>query len=88
MRHISALKNDTRKGLKIRFITNPAEAAPIIARHNAQKVTAIDRPSPHEYTRILLAAKEGDISPGEADRRIVRMGGRAGVSKLPKPPEQ
>lgn len=87
IRHISALKHDTRKGLKFRLLSHQ-EAAPIIRQHNAQKVTAIDRPSPHEYTRILLAAKEGDIAPGEADRRIARMGGRVGVSKLPKPPEQ
>jgi hypothetical protein len=43
--------------------------------------------TPEEYTRTLLAAKEGELSAGEADRRITRGGGKVRVNPLPKPPE-
>lgn len=52
------------------------------------KPIALRRPpaSREEYTRILLAAKEGEISPGEADRRIARLGGRVKVLRRPQEP--
>lgn len=43
--------------------------------------------TPEAYTRTILAAKEGEISPGEADRRIVRAGGRVKVRPIPQPEE-
>ena len=44
-------------------------------------------PSPEAYQRELLRAKEGEISPGEADRRIAKMGGRVRVRPIPQPTE-
>lgn len=42
--------------------------------------------SPEEYTRTILAAKEGQITPAEASARIRRGGGSTRVSPLPPPP--
>lgn len=39
-----------------------------------------------EYTRILLRAKEGDISPGHADTLIHKLGGRVRIRPIPRPP--
>lgn len=44
--------------------------------------------TPEEYTRTILAAKEGDIPAGEADRLITRGGGRVGVIRRPSEPSQ
>lgn len=44
-------------------------------------------PSPEAHLRTLLDAKEGLISPGEADRRITRNGGRVKVKPIPQPTE-
>jgi len=49
-------------------------------------------PEPHklpaaEYTRMILAAKDGEISPGEAERRIRKYGGNLRIFPLPKPPK-
>lgn len=43
-------------------------------------------PTPEAYTRTILEAKEGKISPGEADRRIVKMGGKVRVKPIPQAP--
>jgi hypothetical protein len=40
-----------------------------------------------EYTRILLKAKEGEIAPDEATRRIVKLGGSGKVRPLRRPPQ-
>ena len=56
----------------------------------APSLSSVPRPvpaSPAEYTRILLNAKNGDISPGEADRQIVQRGGKVRVNPLPSPPQ-
>lgn len=44
-------------------------------------------PSPEAYTREILRAKDGEISGGEADRRITKMGGRVKVRPIPQPTE-
>lgn len=44
--------------------------------------------TPEEYTRTILAAKEGSISAGEADRRIARGGGSVRVLRRPEEPTQ
>jgi len=49
--------------------------------------TPISRMSSQEAMRTLLQAKEGDISPGEASRRISRGGQSVRVKPLPRPPE-
>lgn len=43
-------------------------------------------PSPEAYTRILLDAKEGKITPGYADTLIKRRGGSTRTTPLPTPP--
>ena len=44
-------------------------------------------PTPEAYHRsVIEAAKRGDITPGEADRRIAQTGGRVKVKPLPTPP--
>jgi hypothetical protein len=43
--------------------------------------------TPEEYTRTILAAKNGEISPGEASRRIAAGGGSNRVIPLPSPPQ-
>lgn len=86
IQHINELRRaPPRKGLRFRLLSHE-EAAHVHADHEARKVTSIDRPGHHEYTRILLAAKEGGLAPGEADRRISRMGGQVRIKPLPKPP--
>lgn len=40
-----------------------------------------------EYTRTMLAAKEGAISPGEMERRLKRGGAKMKVQPLPSPPQ-
>jgi len=43
-------------------------------------------PSPEAYARqVMLDAKEGRLTPDEANRRIQRAGGRVGVRPLPQP---
>lgn len=42
--------------------------------------------TPEQYTRTILAAKEGELTPGEASRRIARGGGSSKVKPLPPPP--
>lgn len=44
--------------------------------------------TPEEYTRTILAAKEGNIPAGEADRLITRGGGRVGIIRRPQEPSQ
>lgn len=44
--------------------------------------------TPEGYTRTLLEAKEGRLSPGEADRRISKGGGSTKVKRIQPPPEQ
>ncbi len=44
-------------------------------------------PTPQAYHRTLLDAKEGRISPGEADRRIAAAGGKVRVRPIPQPTE-
>ncbi len=43
--------------------------------------------TPEAYHRTLLDAKEGRISPGEADRRIAAAGGKVRVRPIPQPTE-
>jgi hypothetical protein len=54
--------------------------------NNRPAIPAIPR-SPEEYTRTILAAKEGTLSPDEANRRIRRGGGSLKVQPLPSPPQ-
>jgi hypothetical protein len=49
-------------------------------------IPAIPR-TPEEYTRTILAAKEGQISGAEANRRITRGGGKVTVQPIPPPPQ-
>ena len=44
-------------------------------------------PTPEAYTRTILDAKEGLISPEEANRRIQRAGGSIRTRPIPKPTE-
>ncbi len=45
-------------------------------------------PTPEAYHRsVIEAAKNGDISPGEADRRISAAGGKVRVRPIPQPTE-
>lgn len=73
----------TRKGLKYRLLSHE-ESARVRARDAASR-NAHKLP-PSEYTRVLLRAKDGELHPGEADRRIIKMGGRVRVQPLPRPP--
>ncbi len=49
-------------------------------------VRSVLEATPEQYTRTLLEAKEGKISPGEADRRISKAGGKVKVKPSPRPP--
>lgn len=42
--------------------------------------------TPEQWQRTILAAKDGELSPGEAARRIARGGGSNAVKPLPPPP--
>ena len=64
------------------------EAGAELARRIAARRTP---PTPPAYTRSVIAqamedAKNGVISPGEADRRITRAGGKVKVKPIPTPP--
>lgn len=56
-----------------------------MARLNARP--DVHRLPPSEYTRVLLRAKDGNLSPGAADTLINRLGGRVRVKPIPRPPE-
>jgi hypothetical protein len=49
-------------------------------------VRSVLESTPEQYTRTLLDAKEGKISPGEADRRIAKAGGKVKIKPLPQIP--
>lgn len=85
IKHIDSLKRmKPRKGLKFRFLYGDEAAR---AHAEDKRSRQLYRLPPEEYTRILLAAKEGAIKPGEADRRIARGGGHSAVRPLPRPPD-
>lgn len=87
IRHIDSLRGKPKREGTWRVLSH-AEAARVRHVHaSAHKVTSIDRTHPQEYTRILLAAKDGDLPPGEADRRISKLGGKVRTRPLPRPPE-
>ena len=84
IKHIDTLRGQPRREGSWRVLPD-AEAAQLRARDAAQQ--NIVRTSPEAYTRILLDAKEGNLSPGEADRRISKSGGKVRVMPLRRPPE-
>lgn len=80
IKHISLLKNRVgRKDLEFSIAT-PEEAAVLRAQDARERNTA--RMHPAEYTRLILRAKDGDMAPGEADRRILRFGGTTKLRRL------
>jgi hypothetical protein len=83
IRHISELKGHGQKGLKFRVIP-PDEMKRIEAQNKPQSVQHLSK---EEYTRIMLKAKEGDIAPDEAHRRIVKLGGNIKLRRLPQFPQ-
>lgn len=84
IKHISELRKiKPHAGLKFELLSHE-EAAKVRAAHRPTPIHS--RTSPAEYTRILLEAKNGEVAPGEADRRIVQKGGLVRVRPLPKPP--
>lgn len=82
IRHINELlspKHPSRKGWSVRVLS-PMEAAKARAEHARE--ANVHKLPPEAYTRFLLQAKEGDISPDEATRRILKYGGTTGVRPL------
>jgi hypothetical protein len=63
----------------------PSQAAPTSAAPPATPPVA-PRVTPEEYTRILLRAKEGEMTPGKADTLIRRLGGKTEVKRQPPTP--
>jgi hypothetical protein len=86
IKHFNELFDPKHKSLKgyTWRILSPEEAAKARAE-DARERNAHKLP-PEAYTRFLLQAKEGDISGGEADRRIAKFGGHVSVRPLRKPP--
>jgi len=74
-----------RVGEKVGKLAEPVTKL-IVNRRGTPNIRPLP-PTPEAYTRTLLEAKEGKISPGEADRRIARMGGRVKVRPIPQPEE-
>jgi hypothetical protein len=83
IKHINELKGKPRREGTWRVLP-PEEAERVRAAHRPTPISP--RTSPAEYTRILLDAKEGRLSEGEANRRITKQGGPVKVRPLPKPP--
>lgn len=84
IKHIDQLKRRRpQKGMTIRFLSPEESRAAIEEDKRSRQLFKLPQ---EEYTRILLAAKEGEIKPGEADRQIRRMGGRSSIRPLPRPP--
>lgn len=83
IKHISLLKaRKPRKDLEFSIAT-PEEAAVLRAADARERNTA--RMHPAEYTRLILRAKDGDLAPDEANRRILRFGGSTKLRKFPGP---
>jgi hypothetical protein len=78
VRHASELIGSKREGRLV--LLTPEEFARLKAAPEPHKLPA------EEYTRMILAAKGGEITPGEADRRIRKYGGGLHILPMPKPP--
>ena len=78
VRHARELIDSKRRGTLV--LLSPLEFAKL---KNAPEPHQLP---PEEYTRMILAAKNGEITPGEADRRLRRYGGRTNILPMPKPP--
>lgn len=77
IKYADFIRDHPKPGHQYRMMTHE-ETARIRSRIPAHKLPA------SEYTRIMLAAKDGSLAPGEADRRIVRKGGRVSINPLPR----
>ena len=77
-RHINELIGSSKRGKLI--LLTPEQAARLRAQPEPHKLPA------SEYTRMILAAKDGEISPGEAERRLRKYGANLRIMPLPRPP--